>query len=188
VNFTLTESQAGTYAISIDTLSASLVVRIPVTTPTTTTSPVEEEPEPMNWPIIIGGIIGGILGVILAFLLMQYLRRPAAFYVSGLSIMPSIVKPGTAVKVVTKVTNTGSRQGTYKVILKVNNVAESSLDLTLAGTGNQIVNFTLVKNNPGIYMLSIGTVSGRLVVQEPTETASPQTGKIKPSNWPGISR
>jgi hypothetical protein len=185
VNFTLTKSQPGTYAISIDTLSASLVVQTPVT-PTTT--PPEEKPKPTNWPVIIGGIIGGILGLFLAFLVMQYLLRPATFKISGLAIMPPVVKPGDTATVIVKITNSGNRKGNYKAILKVNDIAESSHDLTLPKGGSETVNFTVVKNNPGIYVISVDKSNGRLVVQESTETTSSQAGKIRPRNGPGFYR
>jgi hypothetical protein len=185
IDFSVTESQPGTYSLSVDTLSGTFIVQTAVPPPTT---PPAEKPKPNNWPIIIGGITGGILGLFLALLVMRYLRRPATFSISSLAIMPPVVKPGATATVLVKVTNTGNRQGTYKVVLKVNNITESSRDLSLRGGDSQTVNFTVVKNNPGIYVISIDTVSGRLVVQEPTETTSPQTGRPRPRNWPGIYR
>ncbi len=185
VTFNITKSQPGTYAISIDTLSASLVVQTQVT-PTTT--PPEEKPKPTSWPIIVGGIIGGMLGLFLAFLVMQYLIRPPTFKISGLAVMPPVVKPGDTATVIVKISNTGNRQGTYKAILMVNNIAEGSRDLTLPRGGSETVNFSVVKKNPGIYVISVDNVSGRLVVQEPPGTTSSQTGKIRPRNWPGLFR
>jgi uncharacterized membrane protein len=184
VNFTLTKSQAGTYAVSIDTLSASLIVQTPVTTPPTTTPP-ETKQKTGSWPLIVGGIIGGLLGLFLAFLVMQYLRGPAAFHASGLSITPPVVKPGVSAAVVVKLTNTGKRKGTYKVVLKVNNTDESSQEITLAKGESQTVSFTVTKTNPGIYLISVDNASGRLVVQEIIDIKS-QTGKIRPQNWPGF--
>ena len=61
--------------------------------------------------------------------------------------------------------------------MKVNGVTEGSQDVTLQKGGNQVVGFTVVKNNPGIYMITIDNFSGRLVVQDQTE----ETDEIKSS-------
>jgi hypothetical protein len=125
-------------------------------------------PHKSNTPIVIGAIIGAILGLFLALLLVQYMVRPAEFALSGLSIMPPLVNPGATAHVNVRVTNTGNKGGTYKVTMKVNGVTEGSQDVTLQKGGNQVVGFTVVKNNPGIYMITIDNVSGRLVVQDQT--------------------
>jgi len=65
-------------------------------------------------------------------------------------------------------------------------VIEGSQDVTLQKGSNQVVGFTVVKNNPGIYMISIDNVSGRLVVQDQSGEESPPTDKIKPRNWPDL--
>ena len=173
VNFSITKSQPGTYAIGIDTLSASLVVQAPQTSTSTEVTP----PHKSNTPIVIGAIIGAILGLFLALLLVQYMVRPAEFALSGLSIMPPLVNPGATAHVNVRVTNTGNKGGTYKVTMKVNGVTEGSQDVTLQKGGNQVVGFTVVKNNPGIYMITIDNFSGRLVVQDQTE----ETDEIKSS-------
>jgi hypothetical protein len=183
VNFSVTKNQAGNYAIGVDTLSATLVVQAPMnTTPVVSTTPAQKN----NTPIIIGAIIGAILGLFLALLLVQYMIRPATFSMSGLSIMPALVTPGATAHVNVKVTNTGNKHGTYKVTMKVNGVIEGSQDVTLQKGSNQVVGFTVVKNNPGIYMISIDNVSGRLVVQDQSGEESPPTDKIKPRNWPDL--
>ena len=179
VNFTITKNKVGTYAVSIDTLSASLVVKSPITTITTQTPPAEK-PGSTNVPVIVGGILGGIFGLVLALLISQHLMTPVVFNVSSLKIIPPAVKPGAAATVVVEITNAGNKQGTYKLVLKVNNRDESSRDVTLPKGGSETVNFTVVKNSPGIYAINIGGVTGHLLVQEDPGVASPETGETRP--------
>jgi len=183
VNFTITKSQPGAYAISVDSLSASLEVQASAISSPATGTPTSSK---NNTPIVVGAIIGAILGLFLALLLVQYMIRPATFSMSGLSIMPPLVTPGATAHVNVKVSNTGSKHGTYKVTMKINGVIEGSQDVTLQKGTNQVVGFTVVKNNPGIYMITIDNVSGRLVVQDQSGEESPPTDKIKPRNWPDL--
>ena len=92
--------------------------------------------------------------------------RPATFKVSDIVITPQTVKPGEAASVVAKITNTGNKQGSYKAIMFVNNNAEGSRDVTLVKGASENVTFTVAKNNPGIYVVTIEKTSSRLVVQE----------------------
>ena len=179
VNFTITKNKVGTYAISIDTLSASLVVRAPITTATTQPPPADK-PRSTNIPVIVGGILGGIFGLVLALLLSQHLMAPVIFNISSLTIIPPVVKPGANTTVVVKITNTSNKQGTYKLVLRVNNKDESSRDVTLSKGSSETVNFTVVKNTPGIYFINIDKATGRLLVQEDPGVTSPETGEIKP--------
>ena len=183
VNFTITKSQPGAYAISVDSLSASLEVQASAISSPATGTPTSSK---NNTPIVVGAIIGAILGLFLALLLVQYMIRPATFSMSGLSIMPPLVTPGATAHVNVKVSNTGSKHGTYKVTMKINGVIEGSQDVTLQKGTNQVVGFTVVKNNPGIYMITIDNVSGRLVVQDQSGEELPQTDKAKTRNWPGL--
>ena len=181
VSFTLNKSQAGTYSISINTLRNSLTVQIPTTTTTTSAG---EEPEPSTWPTIVIGLIGCLAGISLAFFVMRRFFTPATFSLSGLSVTPPIVKPGDTAIVSVKVTNIGKRKGTYLINLKINDVTEGSSEVTLAGGDSQSVDFHVVKDNPGIYLINIDDITGRLIVQEPTIPDSRHNGGIGPLGWP----
>jgi energy-converting hydrogenase Eha subunit A len=164
VNFTISKNQPGDYTISIDTLSATLTVQNPETT---TSTPVVKA-KSSNVPFIIACIFGVLLGLILAFLIMQRKNQPASFSVSDLVIMPTTVKPGEAANVSVKITNIGRKPGSFKVVMYVNANAEGSRDITLAKGSSETVSFTVIKNNPGIYVVTIERTSSRLLVQEDT--------------------
>jgi hypothetical protein len=182
VNFSVTKSQPGSYTISVNNLSTNLFVQTQGTA-TTTTSTSEKPKTPTTLPFIIIWVLCGGAGIVLALFLMQRVLTPADFNVSGLVIAPPIIKPGEITTVAVTVTNIGKRTGSYKVVLKINSAVEDSKDMTLKGSSSQTVNFTVKKNNPGIYLVNIDNAIGRLVVQEPTESATP-TGGIRPQNWP----
>lgn len=74
VTFTTSKSAAGNYVVTIDTLTATIVVQTPVTTPTT--PPTEEvEPTKVNWLPIIGGIIGGAIVIVLVVMLVMRRKK-----------------------------------------------------------------------------------------------------------------
>lgn len=170
VTFYFSKNQPGTYSIGIDNLSASVVVQSSVQ-PTTTTPPPIDKQGSTNWLIIVGGILSGVIGFILTFMSMRYILKPVTFDISNITIVPSAVKPGATAMVTVKITNTGNRQGAYTAVLKVNNVSENSRELILPKGGSETVYFTVVRNNPGIYVISIGALSGRLVVRDSTGTS-----------------
>jgi len=68
-------------------------------------------------------------------------------------------EPGDNVTVSVKVTNTGGQQGTYKVVLKVDDVTIKTQDVTLAGGASQQVNLTMVAGKVGSYTLKIGELT-----------------------------
>ena len=105
------------------------------------------------------------LGGIIMFLIVKRAGRQLPFSVSNLVIMPSFIKPGNTATVTVNVTNMGNRQGTYKVILKINDLVESSRDVTLIKGDSKTVHFTVVREKPGIYNINVNNISGHLLVQ-----------------------
>ncbi len=100
--------------------------------------------------------------------------KPAAFTASGLSISPTEVNVGQSVTISATIKNTGDLSGTYKVTLKINDVAVETKDVTLAGGSSQTVTFTTSKDTAGTYTVSVDGLSGTFTVK----TVTP-----KPTNW-----
>jgi hypothetical protein len=99
---------------------------------------------------------------------------PAAFSLSELTVSPSEVEPGEAVTVVVTVTNTGGTGGDYSLILEVNGEYEESTDVAIAAGETVSVSFTLSKEQPGTYTLSVNGITASFEVTEPTPAPAPE--------------
>jgi len=89
---------------------------------------------------------------------------PAAFSVSRLSFQPAEVEAGTAVTIAVLVSNTGGTEGSYTVVLKVNGVKEAEKTVTIAAGDSQEVSFSLTRDEPGTYSVSVDGLSGGFTV------------------------
>ena len=104
---------------------------------------------------------------------------PAAFTTSALSISPTEVEIGESVTIGVLVTNTGELAGSYKVTLKIDNVAVATEDIDLAGGASQTVTFITAEDVAGTYTVSVNGLSGTFTVKTaPTPTPTPP-----PINW-----
>jgi hypothetical protein len=98
---------------------------------------------------------------------------PAAFKVDNLQITPSqfrlwrpvtfVVKTGEEVAISAYVTNYGGQEGKYTAILKVNGATQATKEITIGSGQGQQVTFTLTENEPGLYTVDIGGLSGEFV-------------------------
>jgi len=98
---------------------------------------------------------------------------PAAFEVDNLQITPSqsrtwepvtfVVKTGEEVTISAYVTNYGGQEGKYTAILKVNGVTQATKEIILGSGQDQQISFTLAENEPGLYTVEIGGLSGEFV-------------------------
>ncbi|GAJ09875.1 unnamed protein product, partial [marine sediment metagenome] len=86
--------------------------------------------------------------------------EPAAFSVSRLSFHPAEVEAATAVTIAVLVTNTGGTEGSYTVVLNVNGVKEAEKTVTIAAGDSQEVSFSLIRDEPGTYSVSVDGLSG----------------------------
>ncbi len=107
------------------------------------------------------------------------LPAPAAFVTTDLSITPAEVEPNEAVTISVSVANTGDIEGSYTVVLMINDVTEAEESVTIAAGASQSVSFSVTKEDAGIYSVTIDDLSGTFVV---TEVTPPPT----PINWPLI--
>ncbi len=76
------------------------------------------------------------------------------------------MEPGDDVTVSVKVANTGGQRGTYTVVLKVNGETIKTQDVTLAAGASQVANLTIVAGKVGTYEVTVGNLTGKLVVEE----------------------
>jgi len=89
---------------------------------------------------------------------------PAQFTIAGLDVTPERVPPGQPVTVSAQVTNTGDSGGSYTVNLTVNGQVEQTKTVTLAPEAVETVTFTVTKETPGSYTVSIGGLTEEFTV------------------------
>jgi hypothetical protein len=97
---------------------------------------------------------------------------PAAFSVSNLHIEPSETKAGEKVTVSAEVKNTGGSEGSYTAELKVNGVTEDSQNLTIPAGASVGVTFSVSKDTPGVYQVTLGNLTAQFEVTKTTESVS----------------
>jgi len=90
---------------------------------------------------------------------------PAAFVVSNLSITPDEVDIGQEVAISVRITNTGTLEGTYQVVLTLDDQVEATQDITLTGGARITIIFKISENAADTYSVSIGDLSGSFVVK-----------------------
>ena len=92
---------------------------------------------------------------------------PAEFELTSLLIGPEEAVVGEPVRITAVVENIGGSEGTYAVILSVDGVTTEAKETTLITPGSSaVVIFSLTKNTPGTYEISIGEFSSTFVVKE----------------------
>ena len=101
---------------------------------------------------------------------------PAAFQVAELSINPDKVDPGEEVTIRVKVTNIGGSIGSYTAELKINDVIEVAREIDLAAGTSQQLRFSVYKDIPGTYTITLGKLTGNFEVIKPVQPiVSPPT-------------
>jgi len=108
--------------------------------------------------------------------------EPAAFSVSSLSVLPAEVEPGETVTITVLVANTGGESGSYTVVLKIDGVKEAEERVTVAAGESQDVSFSVIRDEPGTYSVSVDGLSGSFTVVAPEEEVPAKPGV----NWPLI--
>ncbi len=111
---------------------------------------------------------------------------PAGFIISGLSITPDEVNTSGEVTISAVVTNTGGSEGSYTVILKINDVEEASKEITLGAGQNEKVTFTIAKDIEGVYSVDVAGNTGQFTVTlpPPATNVPEETAPVQSStNW-----
>jgi uncharacterized membrane protein len=91
---------------------------------------------------------------------------PALFRVSDLTVSPAEVEVGNEVTISLVLTNIGEEEGSYTLVLKVNQVAEDTKTITLDAGASTAVQFKVTKEEAGAYDVEIGELSGGFDVKE----------------------
>jgi len=93
---------------------------------------------------------------------------PAQFTITSLDVTPQQVPPGQPVTITAHVANTGGTEGSYTVNLTVNGQVEQTKTVTLAPEAVEAVSFTVTKETPGSYSISIGDLTKEFTVAAPS--------------------
>ena len=92
---------------------------------------------------------------------------PAEFTITSLDLSSRVVDPGEAVTITTEVTNSGGSEGSYTLNLLVNEEAEQTKTVTLAPQTTETVTFTITREEPGSYSISLDGKTAGFVVATP---------------------
>ena len=125
----------------------------------------------------------GIYSVAVAELTGSFtVAAPGVFSVSDLSLQPTQVKPGEAVTISASVANTGSKPGSYTVVLKIDGVKEAEKTVTIAAGESLDVSFSVTKEEADTYTVTVDGLSGSFTVVAPVVVPLAKPG----INWPLI--
>lgn len=109
---------------------------------------------------------------------------PADFEVSSLSISPTEVDIGETLNITILVTNIGGQPGSYKVILKINGVAEADREVFLDVGASKQVSFSTSKDAVGTYSVDVNGLTGSFEVKtKPAPVTPVEPTPVKPTNW-----
>jgi len=91
----------------------------------------------------------------------------AAFTLTLADISPTEVAPGEEVTITVSVANTGTKEGSYTVVLEINDIKEEEKDVTVAAGASEEVAFTVVKDKSGEYSITVDGLVGTFTVMAP---------------------
>lgn len=110
---------------------------------------------------------------------------PASFTISDLSITPDEVNPSEEVTISAMVTNTGGSDGSYTVVLKIDDKEEARKEISLSPGKSEKVSFNATKDIAGSYTIDINGHAGQFTVKSPPPVTNPvNILPVQPStNW-----
>lgn len=91
---------------------------------------------------------------------------PAIFRISDLTVNPPEVEVGNEVAISVVLTNIGTGEGFYTLVLKINQVVEDTKTITLDAGASTTVQFEVIKEETGTYEVEIGELSSEFIVKE----------------------
>jgi len=91
---------------------------------------------------------------------------PAIFRVSDLTVSPAEVEVGNEVTISVVLTNIGDGEGSYTLVLRVNQVVEDTKTIVLDALASTTTQFKVTIEEPGTYDIEIGELSGEFNVKE----------------------
>ena len=98
---------------------------------------------------------------------------PAMFRVTDLTVDPAAVEVGEEVTILVVVRNIGDVEGSYTVVLSVDQVPDASKTVTLPAGASTTVAFHVVKEEPGTYTVRIGELEGTFTASAPSSLPAP---------------
>ncbi|MBT9143232.1 MAG: Dipeptidyl-peptidase 5 [Dehalococcoidia bacterium] len=98
---------------------------------------------------------------------------PPGFEAVNLEVSPAEVGPGEPVNISIKVRNVGEERGTHNVVLRVDGEVEATKPITLAGGEEEVVSFTVKRNEPRLYTVRLAHLSETFRVEAPPEVVRP---------------
>jgi len=121
-----------------------------------------------------------------------FIPAPAAFSLSGLEVSPAEVEIGDTITISAVVENTGEKEGTCEVTLKVNDEVEETKNVALEPGASETVTFTTSRDVAGSYSVDVNGLTGSFAVKAPPELppeeAPPEevSPEVIPISWPVI--
>jgi len=91
---------------------------------------------------------------------------PVAFRVSDLTVSPTEVDIGGEITISAKVTNIGEEEGSYTVVLEIDQEVENSKTVTLAAGASTTVEFRVLKEDAGTYSVEVAGLNSAFTVKE----------------------
>jgi hypothetical protein len=147
VSFEITKSVPGTYTVSIGGLTGSFTVN-------EAEEPEPEEPEPEE----------------------PEPEAEANIVVNELLVTPPTPRVGDTVTISVLVVNSGDGEGSYEVVLYIDNKVADSETVTLAGNTEQTVTFTHIPETTGVHTVEVDDLSAIFAVlkqaEEPEEPSA----------------
>ena len=90
--------------------------------------------------------------------------QSAKFNLTNLTIDPNNATAGNAVQISVNLTNSGDLEGNQTINFEINNAVKDTENISLAGNSSQIIQFTDIETNEGVYNVSVGNLNGNFTV------------------------
>ena len=152
ISFTVIPDKSGEYTIDVNGLSSSIKVKEPVPEGTVAEVAVPVSPS------------------------------PTSFTISDLSITPVEINPSEEVTISSLVTNIGGSDGSYSVVLKIDDKEETRKGISLTPGQSERISFSVAKDMVGSHTIDINGHAGQFTVKSPPPSLKPdRTLPLKPS-------
>ena len=90
----------------------------------------------------------------------------AKFSTYNLKVFPDEVLPGETVTISVQITNVGDLEGSYLLILNINESRKQSQEIKLGARETREVKFSIIEDNSGSYNVMIDDLTGGFIVKE----------------------
>jgi hypothetical protein len=104
----------------------------------------------------------------------------AEFELSELVINPTQAEAGEPVTIAVTVQNTGQLEGSYTLTLEIDGEVEQSQTIILAAGESRQVSFTVIKDEPGTYTITLDSLTGEFTVLVPASLPSSTSATSPP--------